>query len=534
MLQAHTSWTVKAADILRATLVVMSCCIAQAALAQHGAVLYRRVTVDVDQAPLSVVLDAIAREGSFKLSYNADALSTDSLVSLHVNDAFVERTLGVVLPAHIRPRVNGEHVILTDRSRDRTRHRIDGQVRDGRSGIPIARASIVELRRNNAVVADASGRFELELKGELNGAALLVGRVGYLDTVVFLHPDHGVLDITLTPKETLERLDPRCAFERCEVEDLGVARLLVPASNMDQAANLEFGGERTIQLSLVPGVSTNKEAAGAMVNRISINVLGGYARGVNGFEIGGGVNIDAWNVRGAQMAGLANLVGGQVQGAQIAGGINHAMRSLQGLQLSGLANVVWDTLAGVQIAGGANVAKGDMRGTQISGATNVAVSDIDGMQISFGANVAVGDVRKGQVSGALNYGRNVSGAQFSLGMNVALGAVGGGQVASALNYAGTVEGGQVTFGMNACSGTVKGGQVGALNFAVRAEGAQVGVLNLSDTISGTSFGLLSIALRGYHRAEMFATDVLPLNLQVRTGTRGFHNILGWSPSITDS
>jgi hypothetical protein len=80
--------------------------------------------------------------------------------------------------------------------------------------------------------------------------------------------------------------------------------------------------------------------------------------------------------------------------------------------------------------------------------------------------------------------------------------------------------------------TVRGGQVGALNFGRVSDGGQLGILNFSDTITGTSVGLLSVALHGYHRFSVVTNDVMAMSLVVRTGTRGFHNILGWSPPVT--
>jgi hypothetical protein len=118
-------------------------------------------------------------------------------------------------------------------------------------------------------------------------------------------------------------------------------------------------------------------------------------------------------------------------------------------------------------------------------------------------------------------------------VNVATGAVGGGQVGFGANYARSVTGGQFAFGLNIVADTVRGGQVGVLNFGRVSDGGQVGVLNFSDTITGTSVGLLSFAWRGYHRAAVATNDVMALSLVLRTGTRGFHNILGYSPAVTD-
>ena len=115
---------------------------------------------------------------------------------------------------------------------------------------------------------------------------------------------------------------------------------------------------------------------------------------------------------------------------------------------------------------------------------------------------------------------------------MAIGSVGGGQVGLGVNYARSVTGGQDSLGLNVVSDSVRGGQVGVLNFARISNGGQVGILNFSDRITGTSVGILSFAWHGYHRFDVVTSDAMALSLQLRTGTRGFHNILGYSPSIT--
>src|SRR5690606_29006378 len=201
--------------------------------------------------------------------------------------------------------------------------------------------------------------------------------------------------ITLWRLDQVERMEPLCEFDRCGVEDLGMPRLPVPSTRLEQALNLGAAERRFAQFALIPTVSTNGPLAGATVNRASINLLGGYARGVDGVEIGGGVNILSDEMNGFQLGGLANLAGGHTRG----------------LQFAGLGNTVWDTLSGVQMAGGVNVVKRGMSGTQVAGAANITLGDLDGVQVSGGVNVAHGIVRRSQVSGAVNYAKGVQGGQ---------------------------------------------------------------------------------------------------------------------------
>jgi len=495
-------------------------------------ILDRDVEVYATNVRLSEALTLVAREGDFKLSYNAAAVNGDSLVSISAKGT-VQQALRGMLGEGVELKESGSHIILLERSGVKRKFKITGSVIDAVSREPLSRASVYEVQQSNASVTASNGTFSLEVSGQRDRTALLIMRKEYHDTVVYVGRDGDLGRVALRPREKLEYLDPICAFDRCEVEDLGVARLLVPASQKDQAANLMFVERRKFQASLWPTVGTNKEISGAVVNQVSLNLFAGYARGLEGVEVGVGVNLERSYVKGVQFAGLANLVGGDTKGVQIAGGLNHTMRSLEGLQIAGLGNTVWDTLNGVQIAGGANVVKGGMRGTQIAGACNVTTQDVNGVQVAGGINVTVKDVKKTQVAGAVNYGRNVVGAQFAGGINVALGSVGGGQLAGGINYARRVTGGQVAGGMNVAVDTVRGGQVGVLNFARVVQGSQVGILNISDTITGATVGLLSYALHGYHRFDVSYTDVLPLTITLRTGTRQFYNVLSFSPIAQD-
>ena len=499
-------------------------------LLRAQAILERSVEVYATNVRLSEALSLISREGDFKLSYNAAAVNGDSLVSVATKGT-VQQALHGVLGARMELKESGSHIILLDKSGAKHKFTVSGSVIDVLTGAPLARASVYEVQQSNATVTDASGAFDLEVAGQRDRTALLIMRKEYYDTVVYAGRDGDLGRVALQPRPKLEYLDPICAFDRCEVEDLGVAHLLVPASQQDQAANFMFVERRGFQASLWPTVGTNQEISGAVVNQFSLNLIAGYARGLEGLEVGAGVNMERSYVKGAQFAGLANLVGGDTKGAQIAGGLNHTMRSLEGLQIAGLGNTVWDTLTGVQIAGGANVVKGGMRGTQIAGLCNVTTQDVKGVQVAGGVNVAVKDVDKTQVAGVMNYGRDVSGAQVVGGINVAVGAVGGGQVAGAINYARDVTGGQVVGGMNIAVDTVRGGQLGVINFARVVNGGQVGILNISDTITGVSMGILSFALHGYHRFDLSYTDVLPFTLAFRTGTRQFYNVISYSPSV---
>lgn len=124
---------------------------------------------------------------------------------------------------------------------------------------------------------------------------------------------------------------------------------------------------RLAQISLLPYLGTNTYRSDQVENKVSLNIIWGYSRAINGFEMGGVANSVIEDMSGFQLAGVLNQVGGNVTGTQVAGLINHVDAKVDGLQLALVGgNVALDSVKGVQIAGLFNVARYNMDGTQLS------------------------------------------------------------------------------------------------------------------------------------------------------------------------
>lgn len=134
------------------------------------------------------------------------------------------------------------------------------------------------------------------------------------------------------------------------------------------------------QLTLVSPLGMNGLHGGSTVNTVSLNLLAGYAAGVQAVELGGLLNVDRGAVRGLQAAGLANVVGGPAHGAQLAGLANVTVGSVQGAQVAGLANLTPGKVTGTQVAGLLNVAR-TVQGLQLA-PVNIADS-VDGAAIGI-------------------------------------------------------------------------------------------------------------------------------------------------------
>ena len=237
---------------------------------------------------------------------------------------------------------------------------------------------------------------------------------------------------------------------------------------------------RSFQFSFVTPVGTNGLQSWNTTNRFSINLLAGYAAGVNGVEFSGLTSVLKNNMRGAQFAGLGNVVLGETKGAQFSGLFNIGLKETQAWQFAGFSNVTTATAKGLQVAGFGNYAKGG-KITQLSGFGSVVTDTSKGAQISGFGNVAIHSYKGLQMAGAVNIQ----------------------------------------------TGTIKGAQIsGLFNYASRLKGVQVAPFNYVDSLEkGVPIGVLSFVRNGFMAFEFTATETLFGIASFKTGVKQFYNIL---------
>lgn len=233
--------------------------------------------------------------------------------------------------------------------------------------------------------------------------------------------------------------------------------------------------ERPFQFTFVTPLGTNGIYSHKTTNNISINLLAGVSRGVNGCEVGTLANVVLKDVNGAQFVGFANVVLGHVHGGQFAGYLNFSGSNVRGVQFAGLGNICHGELHGGQFAAGFNINRGGGKGIQVAGHTNVMAGDFKGTQVACGANIATGDLDGSQISVGFNYARKV-------------------------------------------------------------KGLQIGFINVADSVEGATIGFLNFVKKGVHQIEVSGDEVFYTNLSYRTGTKAFYNIfsLGMRPGSKDN
>jgi len=276
---------------------------------------------------------------------------------------------------------------------------------------------------------------------------------------------------------------------------------------------------RPFQVTFITPLGTNGTGSPRIINKLSFNILAGYNGGVDGFELGGFLNLSDDYVKGVQIAGFGNIVGGDIEAAQIAGFMNIDGGEVNGVQTSGFMNIVGGEVSGLQTSGFINIAGGDAEAVQIGGFANLSDA-LEGVQVSGFGNIAE-ETNGVQVAGFGNLAEESEGVQVAGFMNIS-DDINGVQVAGFLNAASDIEGIQTA---------------GFLNIARNVKGVQIaGFINICDTIDGIALAPISIVKKGgYRRFEFWADETFFLNTSFKIGVKHFYTVytLGFKPVNAD-
>lgn len=480
--------------------------------------LERTVTLTVTQERLDIVLKKVSQLGDFTFSYSPAIFDVSRLVSYSFTGNTVREVLNELLQGAIHYKVRGNYVILTTTTAStETTNTYSGYVVDELTGKRLANVSVYDPVSLSSAVTDDYGYFQIQIeKPTAEDVKLAVRRLNYTDTVLMLSPARtGLLRIPISFNE--EKLEILADSVSEKIMRFWKTKVLAP-----QSANIRNIGDtlfRTTQVSLLPFIGTNHTLSGNVFNDYSFNIFGGYARGVQKFELGGFFNIDRGDVKGFQIAGAFNAVGGRTMAVQVAGIANMNVDSVKGAQFAGIMNLNWNTSQHFSAAGMLNLTRNDSRGVHLAGLGNIAVGDQSGPHVAGMFNVSTRQSRVTQVAGMLNFtASEMRGAQVAGLMNFA------GKSARGLQLAGLI---------NVAPGEVKGVQLtGLINYATRVHGVQLGIINISDSVRGVPIGILSLVNKGYHQIEISADEIFYTNVAFRTGVRQFYNIFnaGAKPS----
>jgi len=454
--------------------------------------LYKKVTVQVNNRPLSEVFRMAEKQAGFYFSYNSNILRSDSLVSITHTNKSVEQLLLQLFGSRFQYQESDNYIIIRPSSSQQVWY-INGIVTDLMTGLPISNATIYEPYQLVSAMTDENGYFRLQLKEKKTDVHINISKISYSDTVIAVSSASSQnIKVEINPVSySLDSI----VIENGRVEDTWLGRMMLSSRQKMNSLNLSnFFAQQPFQFSLTPGLGSHGRMGSQVIDRFSFNLIGGYTAGIGGFEIGTVFNIVKKDMKYVQVGGVFNIVGGKAEGIQVGGLYNQVLENMNGVQVGGLANRVQKQVIGLQAGGLGNIVQAEVSGMQIGGLYNQA-KRVHGVQVGGLANIDSGGLSGMQIAGLYNHAREVTGMQIS------------GLVSNSVK-------------------TMRGVQIsGLVNYARHLKGLQIGLINIADTSEGYSFGLINIVKKGYHKLSVFSSDLHPVNLAFRAGSYHFYSIL---------
>lgn len=455
-------------------------CIAQTAIVDYRHNLDKLISLNIKAQPVSEVLNKMSKAGEFYFSYSGKLFNQDSVVSLNMQNKPVRDVLDQLFTGKVDYKEIGEHVILryaanhftiepeNITSADRL-YLISGHVIDTETGRKVKQASVYEKRLLQSTLTDDDGYFKLRFKGDHTEVILTASKENYRDTsLIFL------ADIKVKPEGYKDPDDENAKGFLSDLEDSAFSRFFLSSRQRIQSLNIpDFFANTPFQASLTPGLSSHGSMSSQVINKVSLNIIGGYTAGVNGFEMAGVFNITKGDVKKFQIAGVFNGIGGSVDGLQVAGLANDVRTKVNGVQAAGLINHVKGDMDGVQIAGLANIVSRAVHGTQIAGLGNFSARKTEGMQIAGLGNITSQSLRGMQIAGLFNYSKEMN-------------------------------------------------------------GVQIGLININGRSTGYSIGLINYSQHGYHKISVSANETINTNVAIKTGNSKLYNIIMAGKNFSDS
>lgn len=449
-------------------------------------------------------LDYMEQQGDFFFAYDPQEIDGTRMISLSAQNMKTGDILKEIFYNCADFFPVGNHIIIRRISpKNSVSFKISGFITDN-ADFPLDSAIVFDPEHQKLIISREDGSFSLDMNAERKRVCLFVSRPSYRDTVIYVSTDSRNINIKLY-KKGIPRLVSREKDEsgiskakEKRFENLPLVQKLVPSEAI-YISHINAEKIVPVQVSFLPKVGTNAFLKGFRVNYVSLNILSGYSKGLNGVEIGGIANIIQKNARGMQSAGIANIVSGMSRGVQLSGIVTYDFDDMHGFQASGIHNNIQGDFSGVQIGGISNVIYEDVYGTQLSGIVNMNMGDVSGAQISGIANLSKKTVKGMQFSGIYNQSAGLNGLQLSGTMNLNIDKARGVQVSPFLNK------------------------------TKKLDGVQFGIVNIADTIeSGAQIGLVNIVKHGTYSLELLCNETFFTGVNFVMGKPKFYSVMSFS------
>jgi hypothetical protein len=426
--------------------------------------LEREVTLTVQNEPISIVLIKIQEQTGVVFSYPSSLISSVSPVSVSVKQKTIREVLSLILPQSLYYKPKDNYIILKEKKTEKNpaKTELSGYVIDKSTNKKIANVTVYDKNTLKSTTTDDYGFYSLTVPAASN--KISINKQDYKDTALILTGNNNALyTIGLDPLSDSIKTKNREWEKKLEQIEKFTEDFVKKFGAYINTLNVKDTLTRPFQVSLLPFIGTNHKLSGNIYNNFSFNVLGGYSKGNNAFELAGLFNINKEHVKGVQIGGLFNANGGKMTGVQIGGLFNAVGQETKGVQIAGLFNNNNGNSKGVAIAGLMNLTKDTTSGISIAGLFNRSRHLKNGIQIAGLYNDAESGSANVQIAGLFNKTKVLT-------------------------------------------------------------GVQIATFNFADSASGVPIGFFSFVKKGVHQIEISADELFYTNLSFRTGANSFYNV----------
>lgn len=386
------------------SLLVLSVAASCLTIMSGQASLQSLVSLTVKDEPAAKVFEEIQKQTGVVFSYGN--FDDQIRVSIFVDQLPLQKVIPILEnEMNIRVTFYDKYLIIKDLKNPASKYiLISGIISDFEKRVPVQNASVYNSEKRLAVNTDQFGRYKLKLPRTNKPEVIRIAKNGYVDTtaiVIATKNQELNLHLRAITNPYIQELALLASKEVNIERPAGLDLMAAPEIAEPPFFQRFWSGKkyrylhflnirdtlvRNFSLSFIPSMSFNRLLSLNTINKLSLNIIGGHAKGVTGVELGT----------------FYNLEEGSVSGLQMVGGFNQVKQNMTGLQVAGIMNRVSGNSAGVQIAGLHNTAT-SMAGLQLASVMNNC-DTLTGMQIGL-VNRA-DHIKSGFMLGLVNHAEN--------------------------------------------------------------------------------------------------------------------------------
>ncbi|MGB4959775.1 MAG: carboxypeptidase-like regulatory domain-containing protein, partial [Saprospiraceae bacterium] len=320
---------------IRTIITLWACALMNVLSSQN--ILKTELTLNHVNKSARIVFKDIQQQTGVIFSYSE--FNDDQKMSIQVTKATLKNVIPIMeSELNITITVKEKYLIIKSSGPiQSTNLSISGTIINPQSEEPVSDASVYVKKHKILVNSDSKGRFAFNISSDIRQVRINVAKVNYIDTaLVIMVSGNQNLNISLRsfPRVRISEFDS-LGKKEVSIGSLNSDRIPEAPSIRKSTYNESFWEKmkkknvnlinindtifNSFSISLLPPISTNKLLSFHTRNTLSINIIGGNSKGLNGVELGGVYNYDDGDVCGVQIAGVVNAVSEDVAGTQISG-----------------------------------------------------------------------------------------------------------------------------------------------------------------------------------------------------------------------